>query len=432
MDDGAFVGRWLLPDGPATGRVAVDGGRIAGFAPEVLDDDGWWAPGFVDVHVHGGGGGDAMDGADGVRALAAAHLAHGTTALLPTTLTAPWPEVLAGLRGIAAVRHEDALAAASDGPPERRAAVLGAHLEGPFVSPQRLGAQPPFAIDPTPDRVAAVLALGVVRVATLAPELPGAEAAAIAFARAGVRVSLGHTVADADTAERVFGAVRDAGGVVGGTHLYNAMTGMTGRAPGVVGALLGDPTAYAELIVDGHHVAAASVRAAFAAKRARTVLITDAIRAAGTDATSGHVGPARGGDRGGRRPPRRRHPGRERADARRRGPHRRRDGRARRARAARRERGARRLPGARGPRARRAPGARRLRALGRRAEGAVGMAGRGAGGVTARRRGAATRGPRRAAAAANAHAPATGGPAAGRSAAARSGASSATTSASSA
>lgn len=291
MDDDRFVGRWLLPDGVATGRVAVADGRVAGFEPAALADDGWWAPGFVDVHVHGGGGGDAMGGVDGVRALAVAHLAHGTTALLPTTLTAPWPEVITGLRAIAAVRHEDAIAGASARPPGRRAAVLGAHLEGPFVSPQRLGAQPPFAVDPTPARVAAVLALGVVRVATLAPELPGAEAAATAFARAGVRVSLGHTVADAATAERVASAVQGAGGVVGATHLFNAMTGMTGRAPGVIGAVLGDAAAYAELIVDGHHVAAASVRSAFAAKGARLVLISDAIRAAATTATTTTLGP---------------------------------------------------------------------------------------------------------------------------------------------
>ena len=291
MDGDGFRGRWLLPDGVATGRVAIEGGRVVGFESEALDDDGWWAPGFVDVHVHGGGGGDAMDGVEGVRALAAAHLPHGTTALLPTTLTAPWDEVMGGLRAIAAVLHEDALAVASARPPERRAAVLGAHLEGPFVSPKRLGAQPPFAVEPTPERVAAVLALGVVRVVTLAPELVGAEAAATTFARAGVRVSLGHTVADAATAERVIGAVQGAGGVSGATHLFNAMTGMTGRDPGVIGAVLGDAESFAELIVDGHHVAGASVRTAIHAKGARLLLITDAIRAAATTLTTTTLGP---------------------------------------------------------------------------------------------------------------------------------------------
>lgn len=284
-------GRWLLPDRVAGARVVVAGGRVVEVVDQALEDDGWWVPGFVDVHVHGGGGGDAMDGVDGVRALAAAHLAHGTTALLPTTLTAPWPEVLAGLRGIAAVQHEDAMAAASGAPPAARATVLGAHLEGPFVSPQRLGAQPPFALEPTPERVEAVLALGVVRVVTLAPELAGAPAAAAAFAGGGVRVSLGHTVADAPTAEAVMAAVHAVGGVVGATHLFNAMSGLTGRAPGVIGAVLGERDAFAELIVDGHHVFGPAVRAAFAAKTSRQLLVTDAIRAAGSDVRTTTLGP---------------------------------------------------------------------------------------------------------------------------------------------
>lgn len=288
-------GRLLLPDGVATGTVELAAGRIVGVTLGPVDDERWLVPGFVDVHLHGGGGGDTMDGPEGVRALATAHLRHGTTALLPTTLTAPWPAVLVALRGVSLVMQEDALAAAT--PAERalpaRAAILGAHLEGPFVSPQRLGAQPPFALDPTPERVASVLAFGVVRVATLAPELPGATAAAAALARAGVRVSFGHTVADEATASGVAAAVRDAAGVVGATHLFNAMSGFTGRSPGVIGAVLGDRETYAELIVDGHHVVAASVRAAFAAKGSRLLLVTDAIRATATDVAETTLGDQR-------------------------------------------------------------------------------------------------------------------------------------------
>lgn len=281
--DAVVRGRLLLPDRVAFGRLEVRGGRIAEVVLEPDEDDGWWIPGFVDGHVHGGGGGDTMDGAEGVRTLAAAHLAHGTTTLLPTTLTAPWPEVLAGLRGVGEV--------AAEGPVAGRADVAGAHLEGPFVSPRRLGAQPAFAVDPTPARVAEVLGMGIVRVATLAPEVPGAAAAAVAMARAGVRVSFGHTVADADAANGVAAAVRAAGGVVGATHLFNAMSGMTGRAPGVIGAVLGDPEAHAELIVDGHHVAGAAVRTAFAAKGDRLALVSDAIRAACTDVRTTTLGP---------------------------------------------------------------------------------------------------------------------------------------------
>jgi len=270
-------GRLLLPDRVAYGELIVEGGVLV----DVVVDEGaahaaagpWWVPGFVDLHVHGGGGGDTMDGADGVRALAAAHLRRGTTALLASTLTAPWDEVLAALRGVAAV--------VAEGPVDGRADLLGAHLEGPFISPLRLGAQPPFALPATPARVAEVLALDVVRSVTLAPEVEGAVAAAERFARSGAVVGVGHSVADAAAVEALFGAVRAAGGRVVATHLFNAMSGMTGREPGVVGAVLGDRGAYAELIADGHHVAAAALRAAFAAKPGRIALVTDAIRAAG-------------------------------------------------------------------------------------------------------------------------------------------------------
>jgi N-acetylglucosamine-6-phosphate deacetylase len=274
------AGRVLTPAGLVPGRVRF-GERILAIEPD--DAAGGpaapiVAPGFVDEHVHGGGGGDAMDGEEGVRALARHHLRHGTTSLLPTTLTAPWNDVLAALRGVAAV------AAA---PADDEATVLGAHLEGPFVSPGRLGAQPPFAVDAMPERVAEILALGVVRLATVAPEVPGMLESVAAWAAAGVRLNVGHTRADAAVVEAFLDAVRAAGGRAGATHLFNAMGGIEGRTPGPVGALLGDADAAIELICDGHHVAAASVRTAWRAARERLVLITDAIRASGMrDGTS--------------------------------------------------------------------------------------------------------------------------------------------------
>jgi len=301
-----WYGRLLLPDRVAVGRLTVEGDRIAAVLPDrdaagdaagaaagaavagdaatraaLAGDLPWIVPGYIDVHLHGGGGGDTMDGPDGVRRLAATHLRHGTTSLLASTLTAPWAEVLAALRGVAEVAAEPV------NPHEPRAQVLGAHLEGPFINPRRLGAQPPHAIVPTTARIAEVLALDVVRTVTLAPEIDGVPAAATAFARAGVVVAVGHTLADADTVARTFAAARaaaaDAGepAPVSATHLFNAMGGMSGREPGVVGAVLGDPDAFAELIVDGFHVAPAAVRATFAAKPARTLLITDAMRATG-------------------------------------------------------------------------------------------------------------------------------------------------------
>ncbi|HEY8504661.1 MAG TPA: amidohydrolase family protein, partial [Gemmataceae bacterium] len=141
-------GTVLLPEGAAPGSVEFDGlisrveaTRDPGPASELPPP--YLLPGFVDVHVHGGGGGDAMDGPDGVLALARFHASRGTTTLLPTTITHPWQDVLRALEGVAAVRDA---AGGGDGLPD----VPGAHLEGPFINPGRLGAQPPFAVDPDP------------------------------------------------------------------------------------------------------------------------------------------------------------------------------------------------------------------------------------------------------------------------------------------
>lgn len=233
--------------------------------------------GFIDAHVHGGGGGDTMDGPDGVRTLARFHLGHGTTTLLPTTITNPWPTIVRALEGVRSVARE--ALERRDG--QALPSIPGAHLEGPFISPDRLGAQPPMTLAPTPGRIEEIVSLDVVRLVTLAPEVEGALEAGRRLARTGVGVSIGHTNAGYDAARALAEAVRDAGGTVGFTHLFNAMTALGSRAPGAVGAALSDPEAYAELILDLHHVHAASFRAAAAAKAGRLLLVTDAIRACG-------------------------------------------------------------------------------------------------------------------------------------------------------
>lgn len=270
-------GNIVTQDGMVAGTVRF-GGCIDEVVPEAGVPDLFVLPGFIDPHVHGGDGGDAMDGPNGIATLARFHLRHGTTTLLPTTITRPWAEVVEGLRGIAAARQSGVQGGAD---------IVGAHLEGPFISPQRLGAQPPFAISPDPARVAEALTPGIVRVVTLAPELDGATAAIAQFAAAGVRVSLGHSTADFATATAALTAVGSAGGVAAGTHLFNAMGGIEGRVPGLAGALLACPHAFVELILDLQHVHPGSFRLAHAAVGDRLMLITDAMRGAGTsDGTS--------------------------------------------------------------------------------------------------------------------------------------------------
>jgi N-acetylglucosamine-6-phosphate deacetylase len=268
----SLTGRILTPAGLQEGTLHF-GAQIDRFEPGAIPADApLVVPGFIDVHVHGGGGADTMDGAGGVRTLAAHHLKHGTTTLYPTTITSPWRDVLTALRGVAQVMSE-----ADPALPD----IPGAHLEGPFINPQRLGAQPPFALPPTPALVAEALDTGAVKLVTLAPELEGGFAAIRQFSEAGVRVSFGHTRADYLMTLQALEAVDEAGGVAGFTHLYNAMGGLEGRSPGVVAAALTDGSAYAELIFDLHHVDPGSFRVAQLAKAGHLLFITDAIRAAG-------------------------------------------------------------------------------------------------------------------------------------------------------
>ena len=264
-------GQLVMTKGVSLGEISF-GEVIEEVTPSSEVGEPYILPGFIDTHLHGGDGGDTMDGAEGVRTLAAFHLKCGTTTLYPATLTHPWEKILAALRGVREVSAEQN-ATLPD--------IPGAHLEGPFISPERLGAQPPYALEPTPELVEEVLTLGVVKLVTLAPEVPGAFDAALRFAGAGVRVSIGHTTADFETVRDFTRAVREVGGTVGFTHLYNAMGGLAGRKPGVVGAALADPESYAELIFDTHHVHAGSFLAALNAKPERLHLITDSIRACG-------------------------------------------------------------------------------------------------------------------------------------------------------
>jgi N-acetylglucosamine-6-phosphate deacetylase len=267
-----LTGRILSSRGWFDGELLFSD-KIEAFKGKQEVKERYIVPGFVDVHVHGGDGGDTMDGANGIRTLSRFHARHGTTSLLATTITNPWANVLRALEGVRETMRS----------PTGGARVVGAHLEGPFINPNRLGAQPPNTVEPTLERVREVLEFGVVKVVTIAPELPGALEAIKLFLQAGVRVSLGHTAATAEQVNAAFEVASSLKKVsqMSGTHLFNAMGGLEGRNPGVVGALLGNPNCYAELILDGHHVHFSSFRAAFFAKPDKLMLITDAMRAAG-------------------------------------------------------------------------------------------------------------------------------------------------------
>ncbi len=267
----SLQGRILTPTGWQVGNIQFETSINQIAQASMPQHAPYIVPGFIDVHVHGGGGFDTMDGTAGIRGMAAFHAKHGTTGLLATTITNPWQNVKTALENAKQVMLE----------PSPGARVLGVHLEGPFVSPHRLGAQPNFVVEPTSERVEEVLAFEVIRVVTIAPEQPQAIEACEIFARAGVRVSIGHTIASTNQVESAIRAVDNAGGVSSGTHLFNAMGGLEGRNPGIVGAILANPNVWAELILDGHHVHVSSFLTAYNAKPERLILITDAMRAAG-------------------------------------------------------------------------------------------------------------------------------------------------------
>ncbi|OBH04368.1 N-acetylglucosamine-6-phosphate deacetylase [Mycobacterium sp. E2699] len=254
------------------GWLEFSGGRIrdrgAGPPPRPADDDFpdcLVVPGFIDMHVHGGGGASYTDPA-GAGAAAGFHLRHGTTTTLASLVTAAPDELIAGV---------DALAAAT-----RRGTVAGIHLEGPWLSRARCGAHDPARMrDPDPAEIDAVLAAGggAIRMVTLAPELPGSDDAIRRFLDANVVVALGHTDATYEQAKRAIAA-----GATVGTHLFNAMPPLHHREPGPALALLQEPGVTVELIADGVHVHPEVARAVIqAAGPDRVALVTDAIAAAG-------------------------------------------------------------------------------------------------------------------------------------------------------
>jgi N-acetylglucosamine-6-phosphate deacetylase len=266
------------------GWVAITAGRVsdvgagAGPAPKAgpVVDLGvhTLVPGFIDTHVHGGGGAQVNTGSAeqthrAVSRLAGFHARHGTTALVATTVSDDPTRLRASLAGIAA----------ATAPTEGAAEVLGAHLEGPWIAPARAGAHPHrwLAI---PDRNTfdelAAASDGALRLVTLAPELPGALPLARHAIAAGVRCAFGHTDADYDTTRAAIDA-----GVHRATHLFNAMPSLHHRAPGPIAAALEHPEVTVELIADGIHTHPAMLGLAARAAGTRASLVTDATSAAG-------------------------------------------------------------------------------------------------------------------------------------------------------
>ena len=255
--------------GPRSGMTLPTG------AEEIRATDKTAIPGFLDVHIHGAGGHDVMEGnATALRAITRKVSEYGTTSLVATTVTASTDETLRAVEGIAgfiARQHET---------DEPRAEILGIHFEGPFISKQRRGVHPAEWIQPpSAETLGRFLraAAGNARILTIAPEVLGAAPCIDAAREAGLVVSMGHTDATYEQARAAM-----ARGVRSATHVYNAMRPFTHRDPGVIGAVLTSPDINAELIADGVHVEEAAMKLLLMAKGAAHVtLVSDGLSATG-------------------------------------------------------------------------------------------------------------------------------------------------------
>jgi N-acetylglucosamine-6-phosphate deacetylase len=246
------------------------------------------APGFFDIHIHGGAGVDVMRAAPSdLPRLSRFLTTHGVTGYFPTTVAAPLDSTCVALGQLA-----DAIEAAVivSGDESVQARPLGIHLEGPFLSHKRRGVHPPENLVPPTLAVFDRLweaARGHVRMLTIAPELPGAMEVIAEAARRNVCVSIGHSDAEMPIAlDAVSAGARHA------THTFNAMRPLDHREPGIIGEVLSDERLSADIIVDGIHVAPAVVKLFLQAKGSdRAVLITDAISATGMPDGRYQLGP---------------------------------------------------------------------------------------------------------------------------------------------
>jgi N-acetylglucosamine-6-phosphate deacetylase len=264
--EGVIEGAWVqVSDGRIT---AVAGARPEHEAPVVDLQGAWLLPGYIDMHMHGGGGHNVSASLEAMEEAVAFHLSHGTTATLVSLVTAS-EQALSDQLGWAAELVQRG--------PGRHGCVLGSHLEGPFLSARRCGAQnEAYMLAPDPELLARLRAVAgeTLRMVTIAPELPGALALIETLAGDGVIAAMGHSDASYEQAlEGIRAGSRHA------THLFNAMPPMLHRHPGLVGAAL-ESGITCELINDGRHVHPAIVRMVFELIDS-PALVTDAIDATG-------------------------------------------------------------------------------------------------------------------------------------------------------
>ncbi len=274
-------GRLVLDEGELRGHLLTDDdGRIAGIEPDPdAREDVLVVPGLIDVHVHGWGGHDAMDGPTALTGMARALARRGVTSFLPTSVSATFTDLS---------EYAESVRRWMPDAPRDGAAPLGFNMEGPFLAEERKGAHPTELLRHPADLDETILAtfLEGLRIMTIAPELRGAPALIETLARHGVRVSLGHSAASVAQARAGYAA-----GAMTTTHLFNAMGGLAHRDPGLALAALLDDEIWVELIADTQHVDPDLWPLIWRLKpRERVVLVSDAISLAGSGQRRGMLG----------------------------------------------------------------------------------------------------------------------------------------------
>jgi N-acetylglucosamine-6-phosphate deacetylase len=276
-------GRIVLPDGSTVAGLLRFETIISAIEHSDTTSSDYILPGFVDLQVNGSHGVDVMTAtADGILEISDRLAREGTTAWLPTAITSPIDRIENVHRTIG-----EAIERQRDAP--RGARILGLHLEGPFISPLRLGAHPQRNLEPRGEAFERVMALEHLKLVTLAPELPGALEATRRLTSREVVVSIGHTNATFEEASA---------GVAAGarmfTHLFNAMRPLNHRDPGVIAAALTNEVAMPAVIPDGVHLAPEILRLIYMTRGARRmILTTDKVSLAGTESAKISGGAAR-------------------------------------------------------------------------------------------------------------------------------------------
>ena len=218
-------------------------------------------PGFIDLHCHGGNGFDTMDGWKSIEKMASYHLSKGTTSILPTTWTSTFDHTYNALKEFNNYKRLNTN-------------IFGVHLEGPFINPKKLGAQPPKTLNPSINFVKEIQTIAPVRVITVAPELDGMDNFINQLDKLGINIQFGHSLADYDCCSKLMNKYN-----IGFTHLYNAMSGNNHRSSGVIEAAL-DLGSFAEIICDLKHVNETSIKIAIKCIK-NLYAVTDSMGATG-------------------------------------------------------------------------------------------------------------------------------------------------------